>query len=201
VDARGRPVLKGRLHWTTDDTSPRSIPISGRLGDVKRLEAFGVADRTVVVAFRQGGLEVADVGDAIMTPGDGCRTVYPYFDPPPGTFNRRRTFIWRTGQPVVDKQISTPASRPDTPTSKASAGTGQANKRRSLGASQLLYHGKALNGKGGLLSDDEERDGFPGGQEELLVLGRSQDKVYFCDRGSGSFRLMSLCSESTKADS
>ena len=197
VDARGRSVLKGRLHWTTDDASSRSIPMSGRLGDVKRLEAFGMADKTVVVAFRQGGLEVADVGDAIMTPGDGCRTVYPYFDPPTGTFNRRRTFIWRTGQPIIDKEISSSASRPGTPSSKISA---QANKRRSLNASQLLYHGRALNGKGGLLSDDEERDWFLSGQEELLVLGRSQDKVYFCDRGSGSFRLMLLSSESTTVE-
>ena len=59
------------------------------LGDVKHLKAFEVnqAARVVVVAFRQGGIEAVDVGDAIMTPGDGCHTVYPYFDPPPNTIN------------------------------------------------------------------------------------------------------------------
>lgn len=197
VDARGRSVLKGRLHWTTDDASPRSILISGRLGDVKRLEAFGMADKTVVAAFRQGGIEVADVGDAVMTPGDGCRTVYPYFDPPTGTYNRRRTFVWRTGQPLTDNHAPASLSMPNTPTLKQSAGTSTGNKRRSLNASQLLYHGKVLNGKGGLLSDDEESDRFPGAQEELLVLGRTKDMVYFCDRGAGSFRLLSLSCNSS----
>lgn len=195
VDARGRSVLKGRLHWTTDDASPRSILISGRLGDVKRLEAFGIADRTVVVAFRQGGLEVADVGDAVMTPGDGCRTIYPYFDPPTGTYNRRRTFIWRTGQPIINNQSISDSASSISP-SKYGSGTSMANKRRSLNASQLLYHGKALNGKGGLLSEDEESERLSGAQEDILVLGRSKDKVYFCDRGSGSFRLLSLSCDS-----
>ena len=200
VDARGRSVLKSRLHWTTDDASPQPTLNPGRLGDVKRLEAFGIENKAVVVAFRQGGLEVADVGEAVMTPGDGCRTVYPYFDPPSGTYNRRRTLIWRTGQSIPNKDIPTSASAQSTPPPKSSAGTSQANKRRSLNASQRLYYGRALNGKGGLLSDDEDRDGFPGGQEELLFLGRFQDKVYFCDRSQGGFRLMSLSSELTAAD-
>lgn len=194
VDARGRSVLKGRLHWTTDDASPRSVLISGRLGDIKRLEAFGVADKTVVAAFRQGGLEVTDVGDAIMTPGDDCRTVYPYFDPPTGTYNRRRTFIWRTGHPIIDNQSS--SSTPSITPSKYTGGTSVTNKRRSMNASQLLYHGKVLNGRGGIMGDDEDGDRFPASQEELLVLGRSKDKVYFCDRGAGSFRLLSLSCES-----
>ena len=90
VDARSRSVLKGRFNWMLNDQVGQDrVVVPMRLGDVKRLEAFDVdqAARAVVVAFRQGGIEAVDVGDAVMTPGDGCRTVYPYFDPPLNTIN------------------------------------------------------------------------------------------------------------------
>lgn len=198
VDAKGRSVLKGRFYWTPDEASPRSMFSSSRLGDVKRLEAFEVGDdKAVIVAFRQGGLEAAEIGDAIMTPGDGCRTVYPYFDPPTGTYNRRSTFLWRTGQPVSATSNLSPSASSTFPRESSGAGknvppTSAALKRRSLNP-YLLSNNRGASGKMGPLSDGEEdRDHSFSGQEELLVVARLQDKVYFVDRSSGSFRFMVL---------
>ena len=64
VDSRGRSVLKGRLNWSMDDDD--DIFYARRLGDVKHLEAFDVKASAVIVAVRQGGLEVADIGDSLM---------------------------------------------------------------------------------------------------------------------------------------
>ncbi|CAG8612251.1 2878_t:CDS:2, partial [Acaulospora colombiana] len=193
VDGRGRSVLKGRLHWTSDDTLQAKFALN-KLGDVKRLEAFEVKDgKIVIVAFRQGGMEAMDIGDAIMAPGDGCRTVYPYFDPPAGSFNRRSPFVWRTGEPIENEK---PRIIPGSASFSSSPTTGveysHAYKRRSTNPAGLLSSNKG-NTKSGLLSDGEdEREGSSGIQEDLLVLGRSQDKVYLCDRRYGNFRLMTL---------
>lgn len=203
VDARGRSVLKTRLHWTPDDSTPQTIFSPAKLGDIKRLEAFEMADgRTVLVAFRQGGLEATDIGDAIMTPGDECRTVYPYFDPPPSLCNRRSVFTWRTGEPLVERVPDVNDSQSSFPTSSAIAvstvGAGVNNPKRRSGHVSQLSGPKGPTWKPSALSDGEDDSGFYGIQEDLLVLGRSRDKVYFCDRSTGKFRLMMLSANSTQ---
>ena len=201
VDARGRSVLKGRFKWTSDDqVSQNQIFVPMRLGDVKHLEAFEVdqAARAVVVAFRQGGIEAVDVGDAIMTPGDGCRTVYPYFDPPPNTINRRKTYMWRVGDDVYA------GTRGKVSEVRGLPGETDDSRNGSLGdvpSDAITISAPALGGHhhfgrkapvtrgvgGDPLEDDRER-----GLEDLLVIGRDKDKVYFCDRRAGTFRLLSL---------
>lgn len=202
VDARGRPVLKGRINWSSDDSQPRSFSYlspPARLGDVKRLEAFEVAEgKAVIVAFRQGGMEAIDIGEAVMSPGDGCRTSLPYFNPPSDSFSRRETFVWKLGEPV--KQDVTPEEESTTdlhsvkPSSKAASltqATPAVAKRRTM----LLSGNNGLKGSNGRLvppeGDAERNDSFDS-QEELLVLGRDQNKVYFCDRSLGNFRLLVL---------
>lgn len=194
VDSRGRSVLKGRFYWTSDDATPHTIFSPGRLGDVKRLEAFEVAgNRAIVVAFRQGGLEAAEIGDAIMTPGDECRTVYPYFDPPLGSYNRRSPYVWRTGDSVNPEGVPAspmfPSDANITTTTVAPSST--FSKRRSMNT-HILSNNRGSAGKPSLLSDGEEDGNFFGAQEELLIIGRSRDKVYFCDRSPGHFRMMVL---------
>ena len=192
VDARGRSVLKGRFNWTLDDeASQNQNTVPMRLGDVKHLEAFEV-DRTaraVVVAFRQGGIEAVDIADAIMTPGDGCRTVYPYFNPPPNTINRRKTFVWRVGDEVEggggDLCRETDGSRNgcavDPPSDTIAVSV--------LGGHHHFARKAAMTrGVGGDILDDDREPGAEG----LLVIGRDKDKVYFCDRRAGTFRLMCL---------
>ncbi|KAH9944494.1 uncharacterized protein BXZ73DRAFT_87377 [Epithele typhae] len=107
VDSRGRSVLKGRFMWSTDEAE--GSPASGRLGDVKRLEAFDVKDRAVLVAMRQGGLEVVDFGDALLKPADHSRTSLPHFHPPLSSMNRRGPFVWKIGTP---KQSIGPSKSP-----------------------------------------------------------------------------------------
>ncbi|KAF7339814.1 GYF domain-containing protein [Mycena venus] len=111
VDARGRSVLKGRFVWSDDaenegqgpDAKPAPL---GRMGDVKRLEAFDVKDRSVLVAMRQGGLEAVDLSDALLKPADESRTVLPQFSPPPSNINRRGPFVWKIGTPVATSSTS-----------------------------------------------------------------------------------------------
>jgi hypothetical protein len=74
VDARGKSVLKGRLLW--------SAPIS-QAGEVRRVEAFDVRDRAVVVALRRSALEAVDVGDALLNPGDESRPYIPEYSAAP----------------------------------------------------------------------------------------------------------------------
>lgn len=102
VDARGRSVLKGRFMWSADDDDDTSSIMSSapRLGDVKRLEAFDVQDRAILVAMRQGGLEAVDFGDALLLPADQSRTLFPHFHPPTASVNRRGSFVWKIGTPT-----------------------------------------------------------------------------------------------------
>jgi len=202
VDARGRSVLKGRFNWTSDDQMNQNqnfIPM--RLGDVKHLEAFEVdkAARAVVVAFRQGGIEAVGVGDAVMTPGDGCRTIYPYFDPPPNTINRRKTFMWRAGNDVEagsgDKISKAKGLSGETEGSRNGSVMDAPNDTITVSVLGGHHHfGRKMpvaRGVGGDLLDDDREPGL----EDLLVIGRDKDKVYFCDRRAGTFRLMCLASE------
>ena len=177
VDSRGRSVLKGRIQWSADDEENFSF-YGGRLGDVKRLEAFDVQDKAVIVAIRQGGLEATEVGDALMRPGDLSRTYMPHFQPPPSSTRRREPFVWRIGSPLSHFASgpisSSPPSLPQTPSKKPHhvIGKSPAKSDYALGVSddfESRYH------------------------EELLSLGRNDDDVYFCERSNGSFRILRLC--------
>ncbi|KAG8760862.1 hypothetical protein FRC14_001421 [Serendipita sp. 396] len=199
VDYRGRSVLKGRIQWTPDEHLPSYLHPFGRLGDVKRLEAFEIGDRTILAAIRQGGLEAVDLGDATMTPGDGCRTVYPYFNPPAGTYNRRLNFVWRTGTPVPTDGKSMKPSESVLNVIDSTVPTGRTAKRRSLNPA-LLTTGKSPTGKGGPLSDgEEEKEGINSTPDDLLVLGRFNDSLYICDRSLGRFRLLELAASPQNA--
>ena len=52
-------------------------------------------------------------------------------------------------------------------------------------------------GVGGDLLDDDREPGL----EDLLVIGRDKDKVYFCDRRAGTFRLLSLAASAMSVSS
>lgn len=177
VDSRGRSVLKGRIQWSADEEENFSF-YYGRLGDVKRLEAFDVQNKAVIVAVRQGGLEVIEVGDALMRPGDLSRSYLPHFQPSPSTTNRREPFVWRIGSPLshfASGPISSaPPSLPQTPNKKQHLGIGKSPAKSDF----------AL----GVSDDYESRI-----NEELLFLGRNDDNVYFCERSNGSFRILRLC--------
>ncbi|OBZ78719.1 hypothetical protein A0H81_00667 [Grifola frondosa] len=113
VDARGRSVLKGRFLWSSDDLDDDLPSRSSRLGDVKRLEAFDVKDRAVLVAMRQGGLEVVDFGDALLRPADYSRTLYPHFHPLPRASTGGDHFIMLSKPGASRKKQSTgPAKSP-----------------------------------------------------------------------------------------
>lgn len=177
VDARGRSILKGRLQWSIDDEEDFSS-YGGRLGDVRRLEAFDVDNKVVVVAIRQGGLEVAEVADALLKPGDHSRSLLPNFQPPPSSTNRRESFIWRIGYPLSPFSSgavsSSPPTLPQTPSKKHSLGVGKSPAKNDF----------AL----GTSDDYESRL-----HEELIFLGRHDENIYFCERSNGSFRILRLC--------
>ncbi|TDL28405.1 hypothetical protein BD410DRAFT_220669 [Rickenella mellea] len=174
VDARGRSVLKGRFMWTPDDEDDFLV---SKLGDVRRLEAFDVSGRAVLVGIRQGGMEVVDVGDALMKPGDESRTMLPNFNPPQSNTSRRGSFIWRIGSPTSPHPVGSYAGLPHktihAPVKKSSIGIGRSPGRPEFPAS------------GG--EDIEHRV-----QDELLFLGRRGDNIYFCERSAGSFRILRL---------
>ncbi|KAH9175519.1 hypothetical protein EDB89DRAFT_2113294 [Lactarius sanguifluus] len=106
VDGRGRSVLKDRFFWTSDEDVDGQLLHSGRLGDIKRLEAFDLQDRSVLVAMRQGGFEAVDLTDALLRPADASRDVLPHFTAPPFQMNRRKIFTWRIGSPASSSSAS-----------------------------------------------------------------------------------------------
>ena len=182
VDARGRSILKGRLQWSTDDDDPFAL-YGTKLGDVKRLEAFDAADKALVVAIRQGGLEVADVGESIMKPGDLSRTALPTFNPADTSFKRRDPFVWRIGSPLSPFAAGAVSSTglplpsiPQTPSKKGNLPPGKSPARNDFV---------------GISMHDIENDGKI--NEELLYLGRNREDVYCCERTNGSFRILRLC--------
>lgn len=182
VDARGRSVLKGRITWSADNED--SLLTTGRLGDVKRLEAFDVDDRAVLVAMRQGGLEVVDFGDALLRPADHSRTVYPHFQPPYSSVSRRGAFVWKIGTPLTShSSMSSLHSVVDIPTSK------------SVSHRKKLSTGPAKSPRSDFtLSSDGDSDRM---QDEVLFLGRKDNEIYICERRVGSFRILKLSPRDT----
>jgi hypothetical protein len=176
VDARGRSVLKGRVMWSGDDDDSKSI---SRMGDVKRLEAFDVKDRAVLVAMRQGGLEAMDLGDALLRPADESRTVLPQFLIPPSNMSRRAPFVWRIGTPVPDSPTSsTVLSRPK------GGHIPLPYKKQNIGVGRLP--GKMSDAAAGGDIDSVYHD-------DVLYLGRRDDEIYICERNAGVFRILRLC--------
>lgn len=167
VDARGRSVLKGRFFWTSDNDAA-----SGKMGDIKRLEAFDVSERSVLVALRQGGLEVVDLGDALLKPADESRTHLPDFFSPLTAVGRRAPFIWKIGSPL------------SSPGSTVAAGIITKGKGYFSGKKASITSAKHLNDVYGM---DSEVD-----HQEAFFLGRNEDDVYLCERNSSSFRVLRL---------
>lgn len=177
VDARGRAVMKGRFVWSPDEGDV-SGPFPQRMGDVKRLEAFDVKDRSVIVAMRQSGLEAMDFGDALLKPADESRSSLPHFCPPPSNISRRMPFTWKIGMPINSgTSDTTPLSsttKTDYIAKKASYSAGKSPARSEFTGS----------GEG----DSDVTD-------EVLFLGRNGDDLYLCERTVGAFRILRLCPE------
>lgn len=178
VDARGRSVLKGRFLWSSDEDEDTNL-LSGalRLGDVKRLEAFDVKDRAVLVAMRQGGLEAVDFGDALLLPADHSRTLFPHFHPPTSSVNRRGPFVWKIGTPTSSSSNSPqlPSVPPKTP-------------HRFHGKKQSTALTKSP-GRNDFSAADGDADHA---REEVFFLGRRGNEVYFCERRHGTFRILRI---------
>ncbi|CAE6418887.1 unnamed protein product [Rhizoctonia solani] len=171
VDARGRPVLKGRIHWSSNDA----------MGDTHRIEAFDVGDRAVFVALRQGGIEALDVGEALLEPGDESRTAVPaYRVTVPGGTSRRAPWVWKLGTSV--SAVGNPTI------TNSNSGTGVENgngKRRAGGGKRQAEPNDDSNpfadSPFAFLSD-----------EGVIFLARQGDNVYMCERNAGKFRLLKL---------
>jgi hypothetical protein len=181
VDGRGRSVLKDRFLWTPDEQDLDGQPTSfGRLGDVKRLEAFdGVQGRSVLVAIRQGGFEAVDLSDALLRPADASRDVLPHFTAPPYQMNRRKLFTWRIGSStsstssasVTVTMLPRNSSRPSTPAKKLNTYSSKSSARLEFG--------------GGDVDGEQTRN-------EVIFLGRQDNNVYLCERDGDTFRVLQL---------
>lgn len=195
VDGRGRSVLKGRFLWSRDpgveDVSLPlpPLPASGRLGDVKRLEAFDVdSARSVLVALRQGGFEAVDFEDALLRPADASRHLLPQFATTPSQVNRRAPFTWKIGMPVGTATSSATSLAPlkgpsrllHAPVKKLSTGPGKTPAARSEFGSGMVPDGES----------EHTRD-------EVIYLGRRDDNVYICERNGGAFRILRLAPAGT----
>jgi hypothetical protein len=183
VDARGRSVLKGRFWWSEDEPDDdNKFSMTGRMGDVKRLEAIDIDDRSVLVAMRQGGLEALDLGDALLKPADESRAALPQFNTPPLTMSRRAPFVWKIGTPVSSSPTSftvltsrSKGSHLPIPYKKQSTAAGKSPGRTDFNLDNL---------------DSEYHD-------EVLYLGRKDDEIYLCERNEGAFRILRLCPKSS----
>ncbi|KIK71134.1 hypothetical protein GYMLUDRAFT_185561 [Collybiopsis luxurians FD-317 M1] len=185
VDARGRSVLKGRFLWSEDERSEddiKSASLMGRLGDVKRLEAVDIKDRSVLIAMRQGGVEAVDIGDALLKPADESRTALPQFSPSLSNMNRREPFVWRIGTPVAAS------------TNSAAAATILSRPKGSHIPKPKLSAGLAKSP--GARTEFNVGDSEPEFLDEVLFLGRKNDEIYICERNAGSFRILRLCPSS-----
>jgi hypothetical protein len=172
VDARGRSVLKCRFVWS-EDTEASNPSSTGRMGDVKRLEAFDVKDRSVLVALRQGGVEAMDLGDALLRPADASRTELPQFVTPSSNMSRRAPFVWRMGT-----SISTLPSMSST------------HQAKGASATVTLRKPGTVSGKSGKASESGGGDTDSGVFDEVLYLGRKDDEMYICERNAGAFRVL-----------
>ncbi|CEL58022.1 hypothetical protein RSOLAG1IB_02767 [Rhizoctonia solani AG-1 IB] len=173
VDARGRPVLKGRIHWSSNDA----------MGDTHRIEAFDVGDRAVFVALRQGGIEAQDVGEALLEPGDESRTAVPaYRVTVPGGTSRRTPWVWKLGTSI--SAVANPATTNSNPGTGVDNGNGN-GKRRAGGGKRHVEPNEDSNpfadSPFAFLSD-----------EGVIFLARQGDSVYMCERNAGKFRLLKL---------
>jgi len=152
---------------------------SGRLGDVKRLEAFDLQGRSVLVAMRQGGFEAVELSDALLRPADASRDVLPHFMAPPFQMNRRKIFTWRIGSPVPSVSsspvnvtiIPRTSSRHPMPAKKAGSTPGKVPVRPELGHNDV--------------EGEHSRN-------EIMFLGRQDDNVYLCERYGETFRILRL---------
>lgn len=177
VDARGRSVLKGRLIWSAEegDSEDDAVLVGGRMGDVRRLEAFDIKDRAVLVAMRQGGLEAVDMSDALLKPGDQSRTVLPQFSATPFSVNRREPYVWKIGMPVSAEPYS------GMRVIKGKSSNTPVHKKMGVGAMS----------KSPAKSDFGEHND-PDKTDEVLFLGRKEDEAYFCEKRTSSYRLLRL---------
>ncbi|SJL06016.1 uncharacterized protein ARMOST_09352 [Armillaria ostoyae] len=178
VDNRGRSVLKGRFVWSKDAQEDSKHAVPSRMGDVKRLEAFDVKDRSVLVAMRQGGLEAVDLSDALLKPGDESRTALPQYNPSPSNFNRRGPFVWKIGTPISGSSSAVLPSKPKISHSHYTSG-----KKSGSGPSKSPA-GRTEFNVGHVESEMND---------EVLFLGRKDDEIYICERNAGSFRILRLC--------
>jgi len=179
VDTRGRSVLKGKFLWSNDESELAKPFTSGKLGDVKRLEAFDVKRGSVLVAMRQGGIEVVNLGDALLKPADESRTILPHYNPPVSNINRRAPFVWKIGTPLASSPVQT-----DDLITKNNGPLGLL----STGKKANTISTKAANGRTDSFSGEFDIDS----QDEVLFLGRKEDEVYMCERNAASFRILRL---------
>ena len=178
IDSRGRSVLKGKLFWSSDDDS--KFTSSAKMGDIKRLEAFDISERSLLVALRQGGLEIVDLGDALLKPADESRMNLPNYTVPYNGVGRRAPFVWRIGNPLCSSSVALVNALSMTTKGKATFGH-SSNKKSSVAST------KYMNGKTDNYGTDSETD-----QQDVLFLGRNDDDVYFCERNSSFFRIIRL---------
>lgn len=171
VDSRGRSVLNGRFIWSNDNS--QETKLFGKMGDIKRLEALDVRERAVLVAMRQGGLEVVDLGDALLKPADESRTILPHYNPPQTNINRRAPFVWKIGTPIVNTQLS----------ELMSEGRRIHNSKKASIGSKQNFTGRIDSISGDFVTES---------QDEILFLGRKEDEIYFCERNTASFRILRL---------
>ncbi|KAL7285631.1 hypothetical protein ACG7TL_000735 [Trametes sanguinea] len=183
VDSRGRSVLKGRFLWSTDEGEDSEPANPGRLGDVKRLEAFDVKDRAVLVAMRQGGIEAVDFGDALLRPADHSRTILPHFHPPTSSVNRRGPFVWKIGTPIEAQRQPNSSLPTPPPTAYSTSSKVAPRKKQSTGPS------KSPGRADFMLSGDGDPENP---HDEVIFLGRKEDEMYLCEKSSNSFRILKL---------
>ncbi|KAF8489609.1 hypothetical protein JB92DRAFT_3129412, partial [Gautieria morchelliformis] len=155
-----------------DDEPDAQLLVNSKLGDIKRVEAFDVRDRAIIVALRQGGLEAVDVGDALFSPADESRAFIPDYQVPVGGISRRGTYVWRIGAPVSMPPIS--------------------SARDSNNATALQLIRKKQSSTRSEVQALGFEDGDGNLNEEVLFLGRDNDNVYFCERNAASFRILRL---------
>ncbi|KAF9270374.1 hypothetical protein L218DRAFT_888847 [Marasmius fiardii PR-910] len=192
VDARGRSVLKDKFFWSNDDNpagddESKPASLTGRMGDVKRLEAVDTKDRSVLIAMRQGGVEAVDLGDALLRPADASRGVLPQFNPAPSTMNRRQPFVWRMGTPISTLSSSGLLTASSTLSSINKHGKSNISNLPRTPKSNSLST-KSPNAK----TEFNAGDGDQEFHDEVLFLGRKEDEIYICERNAGSFRILRL---------